>query len=187
MEHKTCPLCDRKKPFDSFEPDPQEETGCSVICKDCISDLYTQSLRAKAGETCARSDENIRSRLEAELLAAAPGDDGDFSPHVGTLFEEMTRRFGGARGFSVAWAATYGATDPKGNTRAKMLSDYLKLGALVTQEGKSKSLENMTDEELKIEAERRKKMLTQAITLQMSEYRVESPRGIEAPVEAAGA
>jgi hypothetical protein len=135
--------------------DPSSPDGYADVCNNCISQSVTSLMRDRALETSAFADEQIRGRLNDALVNAGPvSHDGDFVPHISSMFDAIMRQFGGVHGFAANLVATYTCTAPDSHTRAKILADILKLGGAVTAEGRSKSIDQMTDEELKLANDR---------------------------------
>lgn len=157
---KQCPVCASTKPISCFDEDPGAPGQRVDLCKDCISEMLTKSLRVRSMETSARNDEVIRRGLESELLSVQPmGADGDYCPDVSTVTGEIMRLFGGPRGYARTWMAVFMATDPESHSRVKMLSEMRAMVEKTTEEGKAKTLESMSDEELRAHRERLMKSL----------------------------
>jgi hypothetical protein len=157
IQSKVCQCCRKPLPFaaGAFDEDATSPDGYADVCKDCISTSVTTMIRNRALETSALADEQIRGRLNQELLNAGPvSHDGDFVPHISSMFDAIMRQFGGVHGFAANLVSTYTCTQPDSHTRAKILADILKLGGAVTAEGRSKSIDQMSDEELKLANER---------------------------------
>lgn len=161
---KQCPVCASTKPISCFDEDPGTPGQRVDLCKDCISEMLTKSLRTKSLETSARNDEVLRRGLEGELMAIQPmASDGDYCPDISAMTGEIVRLFGGAKGLARNWMSTYLATDPESHSRVKMMSEMRAMVERTTDEGKTKTLDSMSDSELKDHRERLMKQLLMSI------------------------
>jgi hypothetical protein len=127
--------------------------------------MVTDSLRARAKQTIAIADEAIRDSLQSEIISLTYADAStNFTPHIATMFEAMMRQFGGPDGMARCIKSTYLAAPQGSHTRAKILSDIQKMGMAVTDEGRSRSVDQMDDAELKITHDRVMQRLTKKAT-----------------------
>ena len=77
-------------------------------------------------------------------------------PHAAEFLEELTRAFGGTQGLARHFLATYLSATPGGQTRQKMLAQFITLAEKVSDQGKSQvPMEHLTDEDIERELRRR--------------------------------
>jgi hypothetical protein len=178
IQSKVCQCCKKSLPFaaGAFDEDTSSPDNYSDVCRACLSESATNVVRNRALETSAYADEQIRGRLHHELVNAGPvSHDGDFVPHISSMFDAIMRQFGGVHGFAANLVSTYTCTAPDSHTRAKILADILKLGGAVTAEGRSKSIDQMSDEELKLANERIQRKMAISMTAQDAQLTHHAP------------
>lgn len=77
-------------------------------------------------------------------------------PHAAEFLEELTRAFGGTQGLARHFLATYLSATPGGQTRQKMLGQFITLAQKVSDQDKAQvPMEHLTDEEIERELRRR--------------------------------
>jgi len=151
---KTCVLCRRQKPLISpvFTRDPESPDGFDDLCAACINEAHQEAKQAASIGIAAAVDESISGSLALAIRDIVPGESEDYNPHISTTFEEIMRSLGGNRRFAQMFVANLLATPLGSKERRGMLGDVMKLGVKVTEEGRAKTLDQVSTEDLREQA-----------------------------------
>jgi hypothetical protein len=165
---KTCCACNNAMPATDvyFDLDASREDGLRQRCKDCRRKKSKGNMEKRVGAHARRLDKQTRNML---TLLASP----DFSPdqvngvpHIASVYEEITRLFGGAQGVAQHFMIQYLEAPAGGQIRQRMLDAYLRLANKVSDSGAAKKpLELWTEDELREFMERKRGELTQVQTI----------------------
>jgi hypothetical protein len=151
---QTCDKCQSELPVTAyyFDRDAQEPSGFRKTCKVCRKN---KEKRVKDLEISAAVEQFDKMALN--MLAKASSVRGGANiPHVAECFEQLMYLAGGASGFAQHVWYTFLSAPPGSQQRVKILTLMKDFAVKTTDSGAAKKpLDMMTEEELKIELDRR--------------------------------
>ena len=148
-----CDKCQSELPVTAyyFDRDQQEPSGFRKTCKVCRKNKEKRVNDLEIAAAVEQFDKLALRTLEKAIIGG-----GANIPHVAEVFEQIMQLAGGASGYARTLWLTFLSSPPGSNQRVKLLSLMKDFGVKTTETGAAKKpLDMMTEEELKIELDRR--------------------------------
>lgn len=140
--------CGRELPqsADFFDRDSGRQSGFKGVCKECRAADRQMAKLDEMSDKLGKLDDLLSTTLEHADVG------GTNVPHIAQIYEEAMGLFGGVKGFALHLLGTYIAAKPGGQTRERILSNLMKIGQAISDEGKlSMPVELMSDDDLNAE------------------------------------
>jgi hypothetical protein len=151
--HQQCRgPCQTELPLDEehWDRDASRASGFRAYCKGCRA----EARKLKRQMTVDQRVQLLDKAAMREIGRMANG--GTDIPHAAELFQAIVRLMGGVQGVSKHYVSNMLSAPAGSQTRERMLTQVVKLGQFVTQEGAADTPpELMSDEDLKRELEKR--------------------------------
>lgn len=151
---KSCARCAEELPIEAFDRDASKPDGYKSHCKKCRAAALESRRLQQAGQVL----QELQNGLIRNLAHSKPG--GPDLPHIAEVCQSIIHLFGGVDGMAQQFLANYIAAKPGSLTRERMLSNLMKMNAVVSDSKKVEMpVELMSDQDLQAEIEERKKRL----------------------------